>query len=157
MVVAEAPGDPAAEARFAGLTARERQIVALIVTGLDNAQIAAREHVSPYTVKTHATLAMAKAGVRDRALLLRFPFERWTMLHGYEAILDPGEQCIVAQVTLRGTPLSKIPGVIVGSPEQAEPISEDIAKLRIAFSLPGPSLGPSTLMIAGTDPRLCNT
>jgi hypothetical protein len=46
------------------------------------------------------------SGGEEAALLLRFPFERWTVLHGYEAILDPGEQRIVAAVTLRGTSLS---------------------------------------------------
>jgi hypothetical protein len=35
-------------------------------------------------------------------------------LLGYEAILDPGEQRIVAEVTLLGTSLSRIPGVVVG-------------------------------------------
>ncbi|WP_306215404.1 response regulator [Actinoplanes sp. RD1] len=65
-----APGDPAARARFTELTARELEIVAMIVEGLDNARIAAREHLSPHTVKTHANRAMAKAGVRDRAQLV---------------------------------------------------------------------------------------
>ena len=64
------PADPAASARFTGLTAREREVVAMIVGGLDNAEIAAQMYVSPYTVKTHANRAMAKVGARDRAQLV---------------------------------------------------------------------------------------
>jgi DNA-binding NarL/FixJ family response regulator len=62
--------DPAAVARLAELTGREREIVAAIVAGLDNAQIAEQFFLSPLTVKTHANRAMAKAGVRDRAQLV---------------------------------------------------------------------------------------
>ncbi|WP_236778985.1 response regulator transcription factor [Agromyces seonyuensis] len=58
--------------RFEALTARERDVVRAIVTGLDNAQIAAQLFVSPYTVKTHANRAMAKVGARDRAQLVVF-------------------------------------------------------------------------------------
>lgn len=69
-VPAALPVDPAAAARFAALTAREREVVLLIVEGLDNVEIGRRIFVSPFTVKTHANRAMAKAGVRDRAQLV---------------------------------------------------------------------------------------
>lgn len=39
---------------------------------------------------------------------------------GYEAIIDPDEQRIVAQITLLGTSLTRIPGVVVGPPEKDE-------------------------------------
>ena len=71
--VAEAeitPTDPAVAARFAALTPREHEVVALIVAGLDNSEIGARIFVSPYTVKTHANRAMMKVGARDRAQLV---------------------------------------------------------------------------------------
>ncbi|MEV6348156.1 response regulator transcription factor [Actinoplanes sp. NPDC051851] len=64
------PPDPQAVARFTELTAREHEIVHLVVAGLDNHEIAARLVVSPFTVKTHVNRAMAKAGTRDRAQLV---------------------------------------------------------------------------------------
>lgn len=64
--------DRAAAARFEGLTPREREIVAAIVTGLTNEQIAADLFLSPYTVKTHANRAMMKVGARDRAQLVSY-------------------------------------------------------------------------------------
>ncbi len=62
--------DPALSTRFAELTPRERDVVAAIVSGLDNAQIAEQFFLSPFTVKTHANRAMAKVGARDRAQLV---------------------------------------------------------------------------------------
>ncbi|WEO76576.1 response regulator transcription factor [Cryobacterium sp. SO2] len=64
------PSDPAAVARFVELTQREREVVTLIVEGLDNADIAARIFVSPFTVKTHANRAMMKSGTQNRAQLV---------------------------------------------------------------------------------------
>lgn len=64
------PSDPAAVLRFVELTQREREVVALIVQGLDNAQIAALIFVSPFTVKTHANRAMMKSGTQNRAQLV---------------------------------------------------------------------------------------
>lgn len=67
---ATVPGEPDVVARFDLLTARETEVVRAIVTGLDNAQIAERLVVSPFTVKTHANRAMNKVGARDRAQLV---------------------------------------------------------------------------------------
>lgn len=64
------PSDPEIVARFTALTAREWEIVRLIVSGLDNHRIAEQLVVSPFTVKTHANRAMAKVGARDRAQLV---------------------------------------------------------------------------------------
>ena len=64
------PSDPAAALRFAELTQREREVVGHIVAGLDNATIAARIFVSPFTVKTHANRAMMKSGTQNRAQLV---------------------------------------------------------------------------------------
>lgn len=69
-VPAPTPGDPAALTRFAGLTRREREVVVLIVEGLDNVEIAARIFLSPLTVKTHANRAMMKSGTQNRAQLV---------------------------------------------------------------------------------------
>jgi len=57
------------------LTAREREVVALVATGLSNEDIAAQLFVSPLTVKTHANRAMAKLGARDRAQLVVIAFQ----------------------------------------------------------------------------------
>jgi len=62
--------DPAVLDRFSALTARELEVVIDIAGGLDNAQIADKLFVSPFTVKTHATRAMNKVGARDRAQLV---------------------------------------------------------------------------------------
>ncbi|TQL01835.1 response regulator transcription factor [Cellulomonas sp. SLBN-39] len=66
----ETPPDPDAVALLALLTPREREVVEAAVRGWDNAQIGARLHLSPLTVKTHANRAMTKVGARDRAQLV---------------------------------------------------------------------------------------
>lgn len=58
-----------------GLTERERDVVALVGTGLTNQEIADRFSVSPFTVKTHVNRAMAKLGARDRAQLVIAAYE----------------------------------------------------------------------------------
>ncbi len=60
--------------RFDALTPRERDVIVLVASGLGNDEIAARFHVSPFTVKTHAVRAMTKVGARDRAQLVSFTF-----------------------------------------------------------------------------------
>ena len=57
------------------LTEREREIVALVATGMSNAEIAEHLTLSPLTVKTHANHAMTKLGARDRAQLVVFAYQ----------------------------------------------------------------------------------
>jgi len=57
------------------LTDREREIVALVATGMSNAEIADHLTLSPLTVKTHANHAMTKLGARDRAQLVVLAYE----------------------------------------------------------------------------------
>ncbi len=52
---------------FATLSARERDVAALISEGLDNAQIAARLAISDKTVRNHITRIFAKLNVETRA------------------------------------------------------------------------------------------
>jgi DNA-binding NarL/FixJ family response regulator len=59
-----------AERRLAVLTAREREIVALVGQGLSNEEIAAELVLSPATARTHVSRAMTKLGARDRAQLV---------------------------------------------------------------------------------------
>ncbi|TXN29691.1 response regulator transcription factor [Lacisediminihabitans profunda] len=59
---------PAAlQERFAALTRREAEVLALVAEGLSNSEIAARLFVSIATVKTHINSIFAKLAVRDRA------------------------------------------------------------------------------------------
>ncbi|UGQ47428.1 alpha/beta fold hydrolase [Massilia endophytica] len=53
--------------RFAALTRRERDILALMCTGRDNAQIAASLNVSEKTVRNHNTSIYTKLQVENRA------------------------------------------------------------------------------------------
>ncbi|PYE14330.1 LuxR family two component transcriptional regulator [Williamsia limnetica] len=57
------------------LTAREREIMSLIATGLTNSQIAASLYISETTVKTHANRAMSKLQAHDRAQLVVIAYE----------------------------------------------------------------------------------
>jgi len=66
------PLDDTVRRQLEALTDRERQITALVATGLSNDDIAAQLVLSPATVKTHVNRAMIKAGARDRAQLVVF-------------------------------------------------------------------------------------
>jgi DNA-binding NarL/FixJ family response regulator len=61
--------------RLAALTAREREVVHLVATGLSNEDIARELVISPLTAKTHITRAIAKLGVRDRVQLVIVAYE----------------------------------------------------------------------------------
>jgi FixJ family two-component response regulator len=58
-------------ARFESLTAREKEVIGLVGTGLMNKQIAAELRVTEITVKVHRGNAMRKLGARSLANLLR--------------------------------------------------------------------------------------
>ena len=57
------------------LTAREREVVALVGHGLGNDEIAERLVVSLATAKTHVSRAMIKLNAHDRAKLVVFAYE----------------------------------------------------------------------------------
>lgn len=61
---------PVDEAALRHLTAREREVVALVGRGLSNSEIADALFLSPLTAKTHVSRAMTKLNVRDRAQLV---------------------------------------------------------------------------------------
>ena len=57
------------------LTVREREVLALIATGLSNTEIAERLIMSVPTAKTHVSRILAKLGARDRAQLVVLAFQ----------------------------------------------------------------------------------
>ncbi len=62
-------------AALSELTDREREVMALVATGLTNDEIAAKLYLSPLTVKTHVSRTMLKLGARDRAQLVVIAYQ----------------------------------------------------------------------------------
>jgi DNA-binding NarL/FixJ family response regulator len=65
------------------LTEREREIVALVGTGLSNHEIAEKLVISPATARTHVSRSMLKLGARDRAQLVVFAYEAGLVAPGH--------------------------------------------------------------------------
>ncbi|MDP9369463.1 MAG: helix-turn-helix transcriptional regulator [Chloroflexota bacterium] len=58
------------------LSAREREILALLVAGCTDREIAARLHISPHMVKNHVTRLREKVGARNRTAAV-VALQRW--------------------------------------------------------------------------------
>jgi DNA-binding NarL/FixJ family response regulator len=72
------PGNrPATNATLEQLTARERDVLSLVATGLPNKAIARRLAISEKTVKAHLTRVFAVVGVSDRTSAAL-----WAQRHG---------------------------------------------------------------------------
>ncbi|WP_234027898.1 ATP-binding protein [Pseudonocardia dioxanivorans] len=67
--LADAPEDPWRAGPGAGLTRREREIAALVATGMTNREIAGRLQLSVRTVEVHVDHALTKLGLRTRTQL----------------------------------------------------------------------------------------
>jgi DNA-binding NarL/FixJ family response regulator len=78
------------------LTAREREVVALVGNGLGNAEIAERLVISPATAKTHVSRAMVKLHAHDRAKLVVFAYEAGLVVPGAEGPPPPGRPLSLA-------------------------------------------------------------
>jgi DNA-binding NarL/FixJ family response regulator len=57
------------------LTAREREVMAMVAAGFEYDEIATRLVVSPATVKTHVHRTLRKLNARDRAQLVALAYE----------------------------------------------------------------------------------
>ncbi len=68
------PAEPPPADRLAGLTAREREIVALVVQGLRNEEVARRIGITEKTVRNHLTAVFDKVGVSSRLELVVLAF-----------------------------------------------------------------------------------
>lgn len=61
-----ATSDPIEPALYADLTAREQEVLELMVDGLSNAEIAQKMAISKFTVKNHVSSILSKLGVTGR-------------------------------------------------------------------------------------------
>ena len=66
-VLAVVHPSPVPRVRFASLTAREREVAALVAAGKTNVEIAATLVIAHGTVKDHVHSVLAKTGLRSRA------------------------------------------------------------------------------------------
>src|SRR3954454_7535556 len=73
------PGLPGPE-ELGELTAREREVMALVAAGLSNDQIAEHLVISWATAKTHVSRALTKLHARDRAQLVTLAYETGLVL-----------------------------------------------------------------------------
>ena len=74
--VPEPDAEPAADpSLIAGITDREREVLALVGQGLSNAEIAERLVISAATAKTHVARLFAKLEARDRVHLAIIAYE----------------------------------------------------------------------------------
>ena len=70
------------------LTDREREVMALVASGLSNDEIAERLVVSPATAKTHVSRVMGKLDARDRAQVVVLAYESGFVQPGHAASVD---------------------------------------------------------------------
>lgn len=70
------PSEPVLPEDLPPLSARERDVLALVAKGTTNREIARKLFISEATVKTHLTHLYAKLGATDRASAVAIAYER---------------------------------------------------------------------------------
>lgn len=84
-VLAAAARSPAPDSgRLAGLTERERDVLAQVGAGRSNAEVGAALHLSPDTARTYVSRLLTKLHARDRAQLVVIAYET--------GLVRPGER-----------------------------------------------------------------
>jgi DNA-binding NarL/FixJ family response regulator len=82
-------GRPAAAPDLSQLTAREREVLGLLVRGLSNADIARTLVIGEATAKTHVTRILTKLRLRDRAHAVVYGYETGLIRPGDGDLLGP--------------------------------------------------------------------
>ncbi|CDO07647.1 DNA-binding response regulator [Mycolicibacterium cosmeticum] len=75
---------PPAAVSLPDLTAREREVMALVAEGLTNAEIGTRLFMSPATARTHVSRILTKLGARDRTQLVVLAYESGLVRPGWQ-------------------------------------------------------------------------
>lgn len=83
MLAAAARSPVADPGRLAGLTARERDVLAQVGAGRSNAEIGQALFLSPDTARTYVSRLLQKLNARDRAQLVVIAYE--------SGLVRPGE------------------------------------------------------------------
>jgi DNA-binding NarL/FixJ family response regulator len=92
----------ATPAELEELTAREREVVALVACGLSNEEIAEQLVVTRATAKTHVSRALCKLHARDRAQLVVLAYEAGLVRPGRPVAAAPAPAAVPAQVARFG-------------------------------------------------------
>jgi DNA-binding NarL/FixJ family response regulator len=74
--------DPPAHEVLEELTAREREVLALVAKGLSVEDVATELYIGETTVRTHIYRVRAKLGMKDRAQLVSFAYQCGLALSG---------------------------------------------------------------------------
>jgi DNA-binding NarL/FixJ family response regulator len=74
-IAREAPGTGARVSPLESLSAREREVLQLVVEGRSSAEIARVVHLSPKSVETYRSRLMKKLGVSDLPALVKFAIQ----------------------------------------------------------------------------------